>query len=122
MTRTPKQIAADTARVLEWFMSDDTGISSKSIAAVMCGADARKFYLNFPPADPSDLGRCLRLLERFPGWKERMPEMAKANEYWARVVPHWDEVAASMADEVGIDWSKGKNAPRTFELMKNRGF
>lgn len=112
----------DVARVLEWFMSCDTGISSKTIAAVMCGADPNEFYWNSPPADPSDLGRCLRLLERFPEWKERIPEMAKASEHWARVVPHWDEVSASMVEEVGIDWVKGKKAPKTYALMKQRGF
>lgn len=112
---------ADIAKVMEWFIGDDTGLSSKSIAAHMCGANVGK-YLDYPPADPADLGRCLRLLERFPEWKIRMPEMAVVSKRWASILPHWDTVAAAMADEVGIDWSKGKSAPKTYELMKSVGF
>lgn len=116
-------ITDDTAaRAAEWFMSDDTGISSKTIAAFMLGGDPTKFYLACPPADPSDLGRCLRLLDRFPEWKPRMAEMSTVGEDWARIMPHWDEVSASMAEEVGIDWSKGRNAQATYALMKSRGF
>lgn len=111
----------DFAKVAEWFVSGDTGISSKSIAAVMCGANVQKIE-DYPPADPSDLGRCLRLLEKFPEWKPRMHEMAAVSKRWAHVLPHWDNAAAIMADEVGIDWSKGRKAPRTYEFMKSVGF
>lgn len=111
----------DFAKVSEWFIGPNTGMSSKSIAAHMCGADVAK-YLDYPPADPADLGRCLMLLEKFPEWKPRMPEMASVSKSWARVIPHWDEAAKMMADEVGIDWSKGKKAEKTYAFMKAKGF
>ncbi len=63
------------------------------------------------PSDPSDLGRCLRLLELFPEWKSRMPEMATLNRGWASLIPQWDQISALMQEEVGIDWSKGSSAP-----------
>lgn len=37
---------------------------------------------------------------------------------WAALVARWDDLAASMEAEVGIDWTKGKSAPRTYELMR----
>lgn len=70
------------------------------------------------PSDPSDLGRCLRLLERIPEWKSRISEMANAGGEWPTFSERWDEMARSMADEVGIDWSKGDKATKTYALMK----
>jgi len=102
-------------------LSDDTGISSQSIVAVMTGCDLGKVKNLSAPHDPADLGRCLRLLERFPEWKPRLKLMAGVNERWAKAVECWDEIGVSMADEVGIDWSKGQKAPNTYKLMKARG-
>ncbi|MNL49171.1 hypothetical protein D3C87_1720820 [compost metagenome] len=106
---------------MEWVIGDDTGMSSKSIAAFMCGADVGK-YLDYPPADPADLGRCLRLLERFPEWKSRTPELASISKRWAKIIPHWNEAARLMDEEVGIYLSKGNKAPRTYAFMKEAGF
>ena len=99
--------------VLDWMTGGDTGMSSKEIAMHMTTGQADRSY----PLDPADLGRCLRLLERFPEWRPRIGEMAKYGPVWARYVERWDEMAQSMADEVGIDWSKGRSAPRTYDLM-----
>ena len=38
---------------------------------------------------------------------------------WEALVERWSEIAKSMDDEVGIDWSKDRSAPRTYELMKS---
>ncbi|MEL3893148.1 hypothetical protein [Pseudomonas aeruginosa] len=70
------------------------------------------------PSDPSDLGRCLRLLELVPEWKARISEMAIHGREWAALVSHWEELHQLMDDEVGIDWSKGNSALRTYERMK----
>jgi hypothetical protein len=109
-------------RLTEWFCSRDTGESSKCIAAYMAGADMDKVRSNSTPYDPSDLGRCLRLLEKFPEWKPRMGEMAQVSKGWEKILPHWDEAARIMEQEVGIDWSKGRKAPATYEFMKSKGF
>ena len=44
--------------------------------------------------------------------------MAKFSPGWAGLVARWDKIAGSMADEVGIDWSKGESAPITYALMQ----
>lgn len=104
----------DARRVLEWIASEDTGMSSEAIAYHMLGMYSEGSH----PHDPSDLGRCLRLLELFPAWKPRIREMATYSRNWAALSARWEELAVIMDDEVGIDWSKGHNAPRTYEAMQ----
>lgn len=103
-------------RAHAWIVSRDTGASSKTLWARMMGA--RRDDPSHP-WDPDDLGRCLRLLELIPEWKPRIREMAGVSLGWAALVLRWDEIAQSMADEVGIDWSKGLSAPKTYALMKD---
>lgn len=114
----PGAVADVAARLASWFSSNDTGISSKAIAAHMTGGDVGEGWGGGWPHDPADLGRCLRLLELFPEWKPRIGEMAEHGPGWAGLVARWDEIVQSMADEVGIDWSKGKSAPLTYDLMQ----
>lgn len=106
------------SRANAWIVGDDTGASSTAIWAHMMGAGAPRFGWSYP-LDPDDLGRCLRLLELIPEWKPRMPEMAARSKYWAALVGHWGTIAQSMTEEVGIDWSKGRRAPKTYALMKD---
>ncbi len=102
-------------RALAWVMSDDTGSSSKAICAYMTGSGSKQWSY---PHDPADLGRCLRLLHQIPEWKPRISEMAEHGPGWAGLIACWDDLAATMEDEVGIDWSKGRSAPDTYRLMQ----
>jgi hypothetical protein len=116
------QINADasiTERAAAWGASGDTGISSEALCSVMLGRDPRRDWGYNYPHDPSDLGRCLRLLDKIPEWASRISEMAKLSPEWAALVARWEEIAATMVDEVGIDWSKGREAPKTYALMKS---
>lgn len=61
-------------RALFWSLSGDTGISSEALCAHMTGNEVRR---TFAPADASDRGRCIRLLELIPEWIERLPEMVQ---------------------------------------------
>ncbi|MGI4744939.1 MAG: hypothetical protein ACRYGI_11585 [Janthinobacterium lividum] len=108
-------------RIAEWLASGDTGVSSTAILLWLSARAKDRTWGAHTPSDPADLGRCLRLLERIPEWKSRMPEMAEAGDNWARIMPHWDRMAQSMCDEVGIDWSKARSAPLTYDLMKECG-
>ena len=60
----------------EWLASWDTGISSKTIWAVMTGRCSEGRFTPGVPHDPSDFGRCYRLLAAFPAWRARLPEVA----------------------------------------------
>lgn len=102
-------------RAAAWIAGHDTGVSSKTIWATMMGVKPR---WSSHPHDAADLGRCLRLLEVIPEWIPRMPEMRAVSREWAAILTHWDELAALMEEEVGIDLTKGDRAPRTYARMK----
>lgn len=103
-------------RAIEWLFSDDTGSSSEAICSHMLGMEPSGYWSH--PSDPADLGRCLRLLAKFPEWIPRISEMAQYGPGWAGQVEVWGYLADLMTQEVGIDWSKGDRAPNTFAAMK----
>lgn len=104
-------------RAHQWIVSRDTGMSSQALWSHMMGVTPRtKEYAH--PWDPDDLGRCLRLLKLIPEWHRRIPEMAVHSTAWKRLAAHWDKIAQSMEDEVGIDCSKGRSASKTYDLMR----
>jgi hypothetical protein len=100
---------------MDWLLAGETGASSKALMAAMLGATPQPMDY---PHDPRDLERCLRLLGRIPTWKPRIGEMAACGPHWAAPVPAWSELEALMAEEVGIDWSKGASAPLTYYAMR----
>ena len=106
-------------RALAWIVSCDTGASSKTIWAKMQGVPSPDRYGYDHPSDPADLGRCLRLFKIVPEWKYRLNEMVDCGPAWKRLVDRWDELHACMEREVGIDWSKGREAPETYGLMQS---
>jgi len=77
----------------EWILGNDTGTSSKVIWRVMTGTpEFNKFFGHNPPIDPADFGRCHRLLELFPEWKERLPEVVGWYPVWGPMVREWDRM------------------------------
>ena len=44
------------------------------------------------PYDADDFGRCHRLLERLPEWRDRLPEVAAVVPAWAPLVVAWNEL------------------------------
>jgi hypothetical protein len=104
-------------RAMQWMMHGETGRSSKAICAHMLGGV--DVLSEDYPRDPSDLSRCAKLLERIPEWKPRISEMAKHGAIWKALVARWDELVAALKDEVGLDWSKGRSADKTYALMRS---
>lgn len=87
---------------IEWLLSDDTGVSSKAILAVMTGTKAPNYAR--VPLDASDFGRCYRLLKQFPEWRPRLSEMVAKHPHWEPMVGAWDELTAmyeTMCDARG---------------------
>jgi len=60
----------------EWIVAGDTGISSRVIWAVMMGVSLDVMPRVDVPHDPPDFGRCYRLLEVMPEWRDRLGEVA----------------------------------------------
>lgn len=80
--------------LLEWALGNDTGISSMTICAVMTGTPINPRFGPDVPHDPSDFGRCYRLLALFPTWRNRLPEVAERYPIWGPMVEAWDELTA----------------------------
>ncbi|HAU29837.1 MAG TPA: hypothetical protein DCW68_07005 [Rhodospirillaceae bacterium] len=64
------------------------------------------------------MGRCLRLIKIVPAIRQCVDTLADKHSGWKKIAPAWDAISASMEVEVGIDWSKGKNAPKTYKMMR----
>jgi hypothetical protein len=61
------ELSTDQRSALDWLIRGNTGISSKALAYCFLGGDPGKCAAKFsPPSDPSDLGRCLQLIECVP--------------------------------------------------------
>lgn len=100
---------------IEWLLSGDTGISSKTICAVMTGSKKADSFGPDVPHDPSDFGRCYRLLQNFPEWRARLPEVAAAYPIWGPMVAAWDELTALYEQE---KQNKSGMAPKLYERMR----
>lgn len=81
----------DYRAIATWAVGRGTGASSFCLAGHLMGLDTGGSY----PCDGGDFGRCERLLDMVPGLRERLPEMASVNRYWAALVPRWEEIRAS---------------------------
>lgn len=80
----------------KWLEGPDTGMSSRTLGAVLSGQGAfDKSY----PLDPADFGRCHRLLQAIPGWRQRVGEMKGVTPEWTALAAHWDELEALYLEE-----------------------
>jgi hypothetical protein len=67
------------------------------------------------PYDPSDFGRCYRLLQVMPSWRLRMQEVADAHVNWQPFVDAWEELTTLYELELK---SPDGMAPRTYARMR----
>jgi hypothetical protein len=99
---------------IEWLLSDDTGISSRTIFATMTNSHVAPH--NMPiPFDPADFGRCYRLLKAFPLWRLRLREVADRFPEWGPIVNAWPELEAIYEVELG---NADGRAPLLYSRMK----
>lgn len=103
----------------EWLRSGDTGVSSKAIFTAMTGRAGilLKADDNWPH-DPSDFGRCFRLLERFPDWRKDMAKVSAAFPAWTPIINVWPELEDIYREE--IQNPKGM-APRLYARLQTLG-
>ncbi len=96
---------------IAWLTNGDTGMSSMTIWSVMMG---RKSNDPSVPWDPSDFGRCYRLLRVMPSWRQRLPEVAAKHPAWTGLVKAWDELTALYEEEL----PRG-TAPKLYARIKH---
>lgn len=83
-------------RLLHWALSDDTGVSSNTIARVASGATLGHADI---PYDGGDFGRCYRLLQAVPELYDSLPDVARVCPKWGPLVDRWHDLeAAYLAD------------------------
>jgi hypothetical protein len=101
--------------VLTWLIGHDTGTSSRAIVAWLERDWAEVAVNGFfdYPRDPGDLGRCIRLLDIEPSYRERIGEMAQVSPQWARLVSQWSEIEALYREE-----RPSGHAPKCYSLMQ----
>jgi len=81
----------DLLAVAGWLVGNDTGSSSKWLAATaIAGAIPESKYAPSYPRDAADFGRCVRLIEAAPSVRNAFPLLAAACEKWAALVSKWD--------------------------------
>lgn len=95
--RDADRLAASFADPHAWMAGPDTGLSSKTIWSVMMGVHCAR---PSAPMDPSDFGRCHRLLKAFPLWRERLAEVAAKHPDWSGLIEHWAELEALYEEEL----------------------
>ena len=83
----------DLLAVAEFLASRDTGVSSQYMASVaIAGKVTKSEWLDATPSDASDLGRCVRLIEKAPTVRNCFPILRTASPAWASYIDHWDEL------------------------------
>ena len=105
----------------QWVLGDDTGISSKTIWAVMMDA-VRKNPRSSDydtPHDPSDFGRCYRLLQLFPDWRKRLHEVPAIFPKWGPLVREWDRLTAIY--ERDLDSGKSDELYNAIQKLEDEG-
>ena len=60
-------------KAMRWIVGEDTGISSKTIWAMMMVGEPPS--IDHPPSDTSDFGRCHRLLKLIPEFEQSLERM-----------------------------------------------
>ena len=106
------------SKLLEWYRKSDVGISSKAMVAVMLG-DKPEWPRYCYPLAPADFNRCLMLVEAVPDVALFMGEISRICPVWKALVDRWDEIKDVFIGEVGLNWSNGGKASKTFKLMRS---
>lgn len=111
-------VSAPSDRLVAWLAGGRRGVSSNTIVQHLTGLPALGGARPCHPWDPSDLARCLLLIEAVPELEDQLPRMAELSPQWAQLVAHWDELATTLEAE-SPDWRRGRGeAPRTYRRMK----
>lgn len=82
------------ARLTDWLFADDTGVSSKTMAGIAMGVNpaVMRAYGIDAPHDPSDFGRCYRLVLAVPEIIDAFPEIGRRVPKFAGILKNWDEL------------------------------
>ena len=98
MSRPKTATKEEMRNLVEWLTGDDCGLSSTTIACVMAGNACSR---PATPLDDGDFGRCHRLLERLPRFRDRLGEVADAYPEWRPIVARWSALETAHREGDG---------------------
>lgn len=102
---------------VRWLATGERGLSSNTMFTHLTGLQAGSGEVHYPH-DPSDLRRCLLLLEQVPSLREKFPSMAEVSPQWAALVKVWPELVA-LAEQEAPEWRARKGvAHQLFDKMQ----
>lgn len=108
-----KDIATSAIGVLKWFLDGKIGSASKAIVRKMMGMEPRYNRVKFKqdtyaPIDIDEFGKCIKLLDLFPAWRERLPDMVTVSPEWAVLVANWPKLEAEYRAEMDGKAAEGR--------------
>ena len=106
-------IATSSIGVIKWFLDGKIGSATKEIVRKMMGLEPRYNRVKFKedtyhPSDIDEFGKCVKLLDLFPAWRERLPEMVTVSPEWAVLVANWPKLEAEYRAEVEGKAAEGR--------------
>lgn len=87
-----------------WWLGTDVGKSSAALFHVLCREGLKwetdAYGQKATPQDASDFGRCKRLLEAIPEWRNRLAEVAEKypDTAWPRIIARWQEIETAKPE------------------------
>ena len=111
-----ERVTRNRDTVEAWLKGADVGMSSKALAMTLSGMAVSalgKRECKAHPYDPADIGRCFRMLDRFPELRENLHLMKKASPVWEKLIDRWDDLRALYNEE----FPTGK-APKLYDLIQ----
>lgn len=95
MAQLSPYLSNDAARrVIAWMVAGDSGISSETMASIALDVEKKDSFGLRPPSDPSDFGRCYRLVMAVPEIIDVFPHIARKVPKFKGILDNWDELCA----------------------------
>lgn len=102
-------------KALHWsLVSGETGVSSEAIVSKILMGEVEDSFCH--PRDPSDLNRCVMLLEAIPELGDHLDKMREVSPVWDELVSNWGDLCYSLEAEKK---RKDGKAPITYRAMKS---
>lgn len=102
-------------RIIKWFAESRTGMSSECMAYTIGLQQIGQCTAS--PYDPSDLWRCLKLLEAVPELRNGLEIMREVSPIWDAIIDRWDDLEVCLLSEIGSLENERWSAPKTYEML-----
>lgn len=106
----------------EWIIKGEVGVSSQTIWAVMMGVEkvtrqCDDFNYDIPH-DMDDFSRCIKLMNLFPEWYDRINEVSHIFPKWIPIIREWGKLDSFYNTIVGMKVSGDDRQPKQSRKYK----